>query len=961
MDLCLTIKGFETKPIKFKNENEFEKFMGKLNNSEYTMLENMIRGKEFSPEVLHSTLLAKQEEMVEDEAKKAEVAKTLPAPAKQQQLPPSRPESRKDPKKVTLSASEENFNYVGGFSSEGKGTIEGDEKDQVMREIANGGFIGEITEKGAEKGSSTLTSLMNVKISNTDPLQIIVKSNGENFNIYDVDKIEDYPVSAQRSTGTNANPFGWKKGSTVMLARNGELKGKDLMEDTKESIIKANEAGVKFVVGDMPGVDEQFINFLQEIGADFTVYGSGDSPRISKKATKKPEPNTEKTYKVIPITALTSTITKKKTTIITVGGDKIDGFEIKIKEFKDDPNFHLFVYETKLEGKASRWDIIMNKSTRFETKQDGRKKAIELFLEKVRDPEFIKKNSKVFQGTPFMSEVESKNSKNPIKPKDALLDAVVDKSMSWEQLKHLPVYSNKGVMVMRKQNTHEHFGNPFTGSGIQGLIQMADVETAVQAYRDWLLYPERLLGYYTQHFVTDLSKALMKNPLYSLKFSENTNKGKSIKERGKFSRAESLTLLKFPSSEIDELVLFLKEKDNLSESDGILLKELSKKVDRINTLNTSFGTSNKNLEKDVAEYSTLYREVNKALIGVIERTYGFKVTEEIRPSFANSSKYTFDNTKLGDINKEQRKWILSQIEQGKLDAANLLYMKDKGEYFSHADALAEIVNAKNQEKWFNEENGEWENPLFSTEYYFKSKPATITVLNTIKERLEKLNPDISVELVSEATMNLMGFYEKRAAVYKGKVYVNVDRASTGDMVHEYAEIWLEAVQKEDPNFFAVMASMALEHPNIDHIRETISQKENLTGDRLAKEVIATLIGEYYNGNRIISKPEKTWWSKSKGYFLNLLDKIGNIVGNVLNLRGERKKIFENTDTDVILNNPLEKIIDRFADEVMHKPIKQIKASEIEGYLINSGIAQINSSVEQMNAYKKTLTELTCKI
>lgn len=132
----------------------------------------------------------------------------------------------------------------------------------------------------------------------------------------------------------------------------------------------------------------------------------------------------------------------------------------------------------------------------------------------------------------------------------------VDKSLSWSELENLPVYSDKGIMVMRKQGTHEHFGNPFTGSGIQGSVQTKDVPTAVQAYKDWLT---------------------------------------------------------------DDYVLY----------------------------ETKEGTV-----KEISE--------------------GFK--------------------------KEQRDWILSQIEQGKLDGKKLLYMKDKGEYYSHADALAEMVNTRKTTK-----------------------------------------------------------------------------------------------------------------------------------------------------------------------------------------------------------------------------------------------------------------------
>jgi hypothetical protein len=52
---------------------------------------------------------------------------------------------------------------------------------------------------------------------------------------------------------------------------------------------------------------------------------------------------------------------------------------------------------------------------------------------------------------------------------------------------------------------------------------------------------------------------------------------------------------------------------------------------------------------------------------------------------------------------EQKAWILSQIEQGKLDGQRLLYMKDKGEYYSHADALRDIINDKGNQSSIEED------------------------------------------------------------------------------------------------------------------------------------------------------------------------------------------------------------------------------------------------------------------
>jgi hypothetical protein len=176
---------------------------------------------------------------------------------------------------LTTNKSKSEFTgYKGGHSDIGKGSPEGDGKDKAMREVADAGFIGELTEKGAG-GSSTLTSFFganSVKMSNTNPLlALITDNNGKTHSIYDVNEIEEYPVSLQRSNGSNSGMFSFTKGN-VMLARNGKLNGKPLKEKTKESILSAKNKGATFVVGDMPNVDTQFIEYLIEIGAKFEVY-----------------------------------------------------------------------------------------------------------------------------------------------------------------------------------------------------------------------------------------------------------------------------------------------------------------------------------------------------------------------------------------------------------------------------------------------------------------------------------------------------------------------------------------------------------------------------------------------------------------------------------------------------------------------------------------------------------------
>jgi len=162
--------------------------------------------------------------------------------------------------------------YKGGFENTGKGTPQGDGKDKAMREVADG-FIGEIDEYSFENRlpSSTRTSAIEIGSKNGN------KSNAS-VDIDDKGKREI-------TSGNQENP------KIVMLARNGKFKGTELNSSTKSTIKYVFSRGAEFVVGDMPNVDSQFIDYLQEIGAKFTIYHTGNESRIKVKESNKQSNN----------------------------------------------------------------------------------------------------------------------------------------------------------------------------------------------------------------------------------------------------------------------------------------------------------------------------------------------------------------------------------------------------------------------------------------------------------------------------------------------------------------------------------------------------------------------------------------------------------------------------------------------------------------------------------------------
>jgi hypothetical protein len=148
---------------------------------------------------------------------------------------------------VAKKSNKTNFQgYKGGFENTGKGTPEGDGKDKAMREVAQGAIV----ELSKITPNSSLTSLK------TYP------------------SLNEKGKTKWSVTNEAISP------NIIMLARNGNLSGTLLSEDTKNVIDSFDKEGTEFVVGDMPNVDSQFIDYLQEIGAKFTIYHTGNKSRI---------------------------------------------------------------------------------------------------------------------------------------------------------------------------------------------------------------------------------------------------------------------------------------------------------------------------------------------------------------------------------------------------------------------------------------------------------------------------------------------------------------------------------------------------------------------------------------------------------------------------------------------------------------------------------------------------------
>lgn len=156
--------------------------------------------------------------------------------------------SRQETERSLRGIPEKNIIKVEG-NNQGKGTPAGDAKDIQMRKISNAAIVELVDIDTQNKIKTATPNVLGKSSSETTLLQL-------------------------GPAGNNLS------GKTIMLARNGKLSGQPLRPDTIAQITAAAKAGANFVVGDMPGVDSEFIRLLDEIKAPYKIYHTGSESRI---------------------------------------------------------------------------------------------------------------------------------------------------------------------------------------------------------------------------------------------------------------------------------------------------------------------------------------------------------------------------------------------------------------------------------------------------------------------------------------------------------------------------------------------------------------------------------------------------------------------------------------------------------------------------------------------------------
>ena len=153
------------------------------------------------------------------------------------------------------------------------------------------------------------------------------------------------------------------------------------------------------------------------------------------------------------------------------------------------------------------------------------------------------------------------------------------------------------------------------------------------------------------------------------------------------------------------------------------------------------------------------------------------------------------------------------------------------------------------------------------------------------------------------------YSEQRAFVKDGQVYLNSDKASLAEPIHELGHIVLQGLKSMDNSLYNAIISKFSAHPNYQQIAKHYS---NLSPDAMAEEVFVTTLGEMFNG-RAANKVNQKWETKNKGFFNRIFDSIKNFLSELLGI--DSKRFYDLTPYE-LMNLSFEDIHSNFGNTLL---------------------------------------------
>jgi hypothetical protein len=177
---------------------------------------------------------------------------------------------------------------------------------------------------------------------------------------------------------------------------------------------------------------------------------------------------------------------------------------------------------------------------------------------------------------------------------------------------------------------------------------------------------------------------------------------------------------------------------------------------------------------------------------------------------------------------------------------------------------------------------------------------TRNLKNIYNANVEVMSNEQMVEMGSDRGLNLEG---TRACVIDGKIYINIDRASTADVLHEFTHILLPGLKARNPEAYKAILAKVQEHPAFEQVK---AEYKNLNDADLAEETFCTIFGEYFR-KQLMSKDEQAWFD---GNFMDIASSVADVVKDVAQVD------FDFISSYDLMNMSLDEIMDQFGSDLI---------------------------------------------
>lgn len=207
---------------------------------------------------------------------------------------------------------------------------------------------------------------------------------------------------------------------------------------------------------------------------------------------------------------------------------------------------------------------------------------------------------------------------------------------------------------------------------------------------------------------------------------------------------------------------------------------------------------------------------------------------------------------------------------------------------------------------------------FSKQVPGKSDADSLSVLTEMIDRFQEINPSAKIVLATEKELDKIPQYASkkqfgdnvRAAYIDGVIYINSDKASKGDIVHEFGHMALATLKVANPALYNDILNSVRNSKEFTQLKEAYAE---LSPNDYLEEVFITKVGSLFDNSTL---KNKTWYSK----FTDTIKKFLNFVKQItLALVGMESDI----DAITLCGMNLEDFARKFGDDLMKKSVDKV--------------------------------------